>query len=259
MQRLPMVPEGGGDRGGESAGDDAQEVRQATRGGHPLAAECHRAVCASMATKKVPMPDAEHQLRQHEGDEARVGGEAGTHEIGHRECREANRDQQPAGIDAARSAARPAARARPPPRRRARRPDLPRWRCSRPASAATAAAARYCRRTPHSRGSRRSCPEQKLRRVNSDRSTIGLRSVQLPDEPGDEGDHRHDRKRHDRGRAEPVQILALIEHDLQRADPERSAGPKPTVSIGSRRVGVSRLLRKRAQIRPENTPTGTLM
>ena len=57
----------------------------------------------------------------------------------------------------------------------------------------------------------------KLRDLNSDRSTTGWSSVSSTP-PEQQRHHRDDGERDDLGRVEPVQLLALIEHDLQRTD-----------------------------------------
>jgi len=43
---------------------------------------------------------------------------------------------------------------------------------------------------------------------------------QLPDEEQREAEHRRHREGHDPRRGKPVEVLALVEHELQRADPE---------------------------------------
>ena len=43
---------------------------------------------------------------------------------------------------------------------------------------------------------------------------------QLPYEEEREGEYRGDGERHDEGRGKPVEVLALVEHELQRTDPD---------------------------------------
>ncbi len=63
---------------------------------------------------------------------------------------------------------------------------------------------------------------------------------EFPNQKDEQSDGRHDGERHDLPGLEPVEILALVEQNLQRPHPNtRSA--KPTLSIGTLTVGVSRL------------------
>ena len=75
MQRFAPIPEGGGQRGGKAARGDAQEIRQARGRGHLLrrqAVEDDR----EHGDEEHAHRKALHQLRRHEGEEARIGGEA---------------------------------------------------------------------------------------------------------------------------------------------------------------------------------------
>ena len=62
----------------------------------------------------------------------------------------------------------------------------------------------------------------------------------LPDQEGQKPDRREHAKDADFGRGEPVLVAALIQHDLERADPEDQK-PKPDlVNLGrTLRVGLS--------------------
>ena len=100
-------------------------------------------------------------------------------------------------------------------------PCRPASPCSPCTAAATAAAARRCRRTRRRPATSRASSVQKLRRANSRRSTTGCASVSSqttnsakPTTATTASDRRSACER------EPVEVLALVEHDLQRADPQ---------------------------------------
>jgi len=84
-----------------------------------------------------------------------------------------------------------------------------------------------------------SVPVQKLRRAKRRRSTTRMLRRQLPGEEQRKAQRRDDGEGDDDRRAEPVQVLALVEHDLQRADPEHEQ-PQATPSMGVRRRADSR-------------------
>ena len=83
--------------------------------------------------------------------------------------------------------------------------------------------------------------------------------VQLPDQPGDEGHHGDDRLDHDGRRIEPVGILAGVQQRPAARPPRPAAAQKPVRSIGTTRVGVSRLFMLRQQSTLQTIPTGRLI
>ena len=62
----------------------------------------------------------------------------------------------------------------------------------------------------------------KLRRLNRRTFTIGIRMLPFPVNPEADGHDRKDQQAGDPVRGEPVFFLALIEHDLQRANAQRN-------------------------------------
>ena len=125
-----------------------------------------------------------------------------------------------ARIDLARRSCRPTARARSPACRPAPSPCRPRSRCSPCTAAARAAAARRCRRRGRRRPTAPACPVRKLRRANRRRSTTGCSSVSSQARKKAKPTTATTASDDDLRRVEPVELLALVEHDLQRADPQ---------------------------------------
>ena len=102
-------------------------------------------------------------------------------------------------------------------------PCRPTSRCSPCIAAARAAAAPDCRRTCRRRATSRRVLVQKFRRANSRRSTTGCWSVSSHTTKSAKPTTATMARIDDLRRVEPVEILALVEHDLQRADPDARA------------------------------------
>ncbi len=80
----------------------------------------------------------------------------------------------------------------------------------------------------------------------------------FPDDEDRQPDERDNRQRHDDRRAEPIQLIALVEHDLQRPDPDND---QPETHRIDRHLpyGLSRPASSRQVSVAATSPTGTLM
>ncbi len=82
---------------------------------------------------------------------------------------------------------------------------------------------------------------------------------QLPDREGREADGGDHRQADDHRRAEPVQLLALVEHDLQRADPDHQQAQADVVHRHAPGGRLSACSSRYAADRRAMAATGTLM
>ena len=87
-----------------------------------------------------------------------------------------------------------------------------------------------------------------------DRMFVG----QLPGQEAEKTDNGDHRQADDEAGREPVVILAIVDHDLQRADPGDQQ-PRPTKSMGFLTVLVSNLVSMRTASVEQSIATGTLM
>ena len=117
-----------------------------------------------------------------------------------------------------------AGRSRPAPCRSARH-------CSPAPGRDRPAGYRPSRTARSRRGRWRRCPSAKLRRVSSRRLTQRLLHRQLDDDEERQRDRSHDRQPDDEGRAEPVVLVAFLEHGLQRSQADRHGGDAHPVAL----------------------------
>ena len=101
-------------------------------------------------------------------------------------------------------------------------------------------------------------PAEKLRSRNSSKRMNGVCRRQRMREEEIEAGHRHDRFGDDLGRAEPAELLAAVEHQLQRADADRERGKAEPVEAAVARL---RSVSCMNTIRPSTVkmPIGRLM
>ena len=103
-------------------------------------------------------------------------------------------------------------------------------------------------------------PSAKLRSLKDAEVDDRVRIAKLMDQQSDEGSHRNCHAPADPARCEPVVFLALVEHDLHRAQPDDQQAETNAVEaagLGGSDVGGSST--KRETIYTASTPIGMLM
>ena len=237
MQAGAAVPQRGRDRRAERARGDAREVEQSRRGGNPVRRQSRQRERDQRNEEHRHRRALDHR-RHHQRVEVGVGVEVRAHEQHQREDGE-RRGGEDARIDLVDVRAHQRREQDREQSRPAPAPCRPWSRCSPCTAAATAAAAPGCRRTVRRRATSRRVLVQKLRRANSRRSTTGCSSVSS-----------QTRKIASPTTATIASTTICPEWNQSRSLPLSSmicsaptqitSSPRPTPSIGSLTVGVSR-------------------
>ena len=256
VQRDPVVPDGRRDRRADRAGRDPDEVGQAARGRDPLRRQPDSvSVTSGMKKNAIAIPCT--SVGSSRVVEVGLRVEAGPHPEDEREHEERERRIDPR-IDAdgrcGRRAATAPSRTVPPapsssrPGRRVAHVLLQPQRQQHDVAEEQAVA---------DRDRHRAGPEVAPRRTGSGRRSDASRSA--PRRGRGEGDHQRHRQGDDERRAEPVEFLALVEHDLHRADPEHQQRQADAVDrqLARRRLALAR--RWSRCRRAASSPTGMLM